>query len=149
MATDVAMIIWATSSGHTTDPLDLGPLCLPGQAFNCLVWISLSTSGSYISLLRPRGGWPDPEAVVRVIPERSLPFPTTPSHRLSLRSAVQPFSSRIRSLAFLLSKFPACLGQSLCESTGTPRRVEIAVDGAQNLKLLVFIESCSGAPVWI
>ena len=58
-------------------------------------------------------------------------------------------SLRIGRSFFLLSHFPACLGQSICESTGALRRVELSVDGAKNLKLLVFIEPCSGAPVWI
>ena len=49
----------------------------------------------------------------------------------------------------VLFHHPACLGQSICKSTGALRRVELSVDGAENLKLVVFIERCSVATVGI
>ena len=51
--------------------------------------------------------------------------------------------------AFVLLHCPSCFDQSRCESTWVLRSVELSVDGAENLKLFVFVKTCSGAPIWI
>ena len=63
--------------------------------------------------------------------------------------ALHVLHSRIDSSAFRLFHFPARLGQSVCKSTSEDDEFELMVDGAKNLKLLVFMKSCFGAPVWI
>ena len=44
---------------------------------------------------------------------------------------------------------PARLGQRVRESSRVYRRIELSVDGAEDLELLVLVEPCSGAPTRI